>query len=113
VVRKERCAFVTKIQLHVDKLTPCPFRFGLRAFNTIDEALRANLIALTFHPSASELMDHYISECTKRIRNSGKIVFLSRETQGPYWSWGSIGTANPVELEQQAKALEKPCVRLV
>jgi Fe-S oxidoreductase len=34
-------------------------------FNTIDEALRANLIALQFNPSASELMDHYILECTK------------------------------------------------
>ena len=34
-------------------------------FNTIDEALRANLIALKYKPSASELIDHYILECTK------------------------------------------------
>ena len=34
-------------------------------FNTIDESLRANLIALKYKPSASELIDHYILECTK------------------------------------------------
>jgi Fe-S oxidoreductase len=34
-------------------------------FNSIDEALRANLIALRYGPSASELIDHYILECTK------------------------------------------------
>jgi len=32
---------------------------------SIDESLRANLIALEFEISASELMDHYVLECTK------------------------------------------------
>ncbi|MGB3005774.1 MAG: FAD-linked oxidase C-terminal domain-containing protein, partial [Chitinophagaceae bacterium] len=34
-------------------------------FNSIDESLRANLIGLKYKPSASELIDHYILECTK------------------------------------------------
>ncbi len=34
-------------------------------FHTIDESLRANLIALKYKPSASELIDHYILDCTK------------------------------------------------
>jgi Fe-S oxidoreductase len=34
-------------------------------FNSIDESLRANIIAMQFRPSASELIDHYILECTK------------------------------------------------
>ena len=34
-------------------------------FNSIDAALRANLIALKYKPSASELIDHYILDCTK------------------------------------------------
>jgi Fe-S oxidoreductase len=42
-------------------------------FNSIDESLRANLIALKYKPSASELIDHYILECTKenkeQVRN--------------------------------------------
>ncbi len=33
--------------------------------NSIDEALRANLLAVQYNPSACELIDHYILECTK------------------------------------------------
>ena len=57
--------FATRIKLHVDPLPPAHLGLVCGHFNTIDEALRANLIALEFNPSASELMDHYILECTK------------------------------------------------
>jgi FAD/FMN-containing dehydrogenase/Fe-S oxidoreductase len=57
--------FATRIKLHVDALPPAHLGLVCGHFNTIDEALRANLIALEFNPSASELMDHYILECTK------------------------------------------------
>jgi FAD/FMN-containing dehydrogenase len=57
--------FATRIKLHVDVLPPAHLGLVCGHFNTIDEALRANLIALEFNPSASELMDHYILECTK------------------------------------------------
>jgi hypothetical protein len=58
-------AFITEIKLNVVPL-PLPDA-GLLCvhFNSIDEALRANLIALKYQPSASELIDHYILECTK------------------------------------------------
>ncbi len=58
-------AFITEIKLNV---VPLPLKeAGLLCvhFNTIDEALRANLIALKYHATASELIDHYILECTK------------------------------------------------
>ncbi len=58
-------AFITEIKLNVE---PLPLKeAGLLCvhFNTIDEALRANLIALKYNPGASELIDHYILECTK------------------------------------------------
>jgi Fe-S oxidoreductase len=38
---------------------------------SIDESLRANLVALKYAPSAVELMDHYVFEATKR--NTGQI----------------------------------------
>ena len=57
--------FATRIKLHVDALPPAHLGLVCGHFTTIDEALRANLIALQFNPSASELMDHYILECTK------------------------------------------------
>lgn len=57
--------FVTEIKLNV---LPLPtWESGLLCvhFNSIDESLRANLIALSFQPTASELIDHFILECTK------------------------------------------------
>jgi FAD/FMN-containing dehydrogenase/Fe-S oxidoreductase len=58
-------AFLTEIKLNVVPLPPKEAGLLCVHFNTIDEALRANLIALRYHPSASELIDHYILECTK------------------------------------------------
>lgn len=58
-------AFITEIKLHLIPLPPAETGLLCVHFNTIDEALRANLIALKYKPSASELIDHYILECTK------------------------------------------------
>ncbi|HEU4607836.1 MAG TPA: FAD-linked oxidase C-terminal domain-containing protein [Chitinophagaceae bacterium] len=58
-------AFITEIKLSVSPLPPKEKGLLCVHFNTIDEALRANLIALRHAPSASELIDHYILECTK------------------------------------------------
>ena len=58
-------AFITEIKLNVVPLPPRETGLLCIHFNTIDESLRANLIALKYNPSASELIDHYILECTK------------------------------------------------
>lgn len=58
-------AFLTEIKLNVVPLPPKETGLLCVHFNTIDEALRANLVGLKYHPSASELIDHYILECTK------------------------------------------------
>lgn len=58
-------AFITGIKLNVVPLPPKEAGLLCVHFNTIDESLRANLIALKYHPTASELIDHYILECTK------------------------------------------------
>jgi FAD/FMN-containing dehydrogenase/Fe-S oxidoreductase len=58
-------AFITEIKLNVVPLPPGEAGLLCVHFNTIDESLRANLIALKYKPSASELIDHYILECTK------------------------------------------------
>jgi FAD/FMN-containing dehydrogenase/Fe-S oxidoreductase len=58
--------FVTAAKLKLTPLDP-PFR-KLVCIHcaSIDESLRANLVALKFNPSAVELMDHYVFEATKR-----------------------------------------------
>ncbi len=69
-------AFITEIKLH---LSPLPEKeIGLLCihFNSIDEALRANLIGLKYKPSASELIDHYILECTKENIEQSKNRFF-------------------------------------
>ena len=69
-------AFITEIKLHV---VPAPAKeTGLLCvhFNSIDESLRANLIGLKYNPSASELIDHYILECTKENKEQSKNRFF-------------------------------------
>jgi FAD/FMN-containing dehydrogenase/Fe-S oxidoreductase len=58
-------AFITEIKLNVVPLSQKEAGLLCVHFNSIDEALRANLIALKYKPGASELIDHYILECTK------------------------------------------------
>lgn len=58
-------AFLTEIKLNLNELPPAEAGLLCVHFNTIDEALRANIIAMSFRPSASELIDHYVLECTK------------------------------------------------
>jgi FAD/FMN-containing dehydrogenase/Fe-S oxidoreductase len=58
-------AFLTEMKLDLSPLPPKETGLLCVHFNTIDESLRANLVALKYGPTASELIDHYILECTK------------------------------------------------
>ncbi|MEO8111994.1 MAG: FAD-linked oxidase C-terminal domain-containing protein, partial [Ginsengibacter sp.] len=58
-------AFITEIKLNIIPLPPKEVGLLCVHFNSIDESLRANLIGLKYKPSASELIDSYILECTK------------------------------------------------
>lgn len=91
--------FATRIKLHVDALPPAHLGLVCAHFNTIDEALRANLIALKFNPSASELMDHYILECTKAN---------AEQSQNRFFVEGDPGAILVVELRaDDAESLAK------
>ena len=98
--------FVTKIKLHVDPLPPAHLGLVCGHFNSIDEALRANLIALTFNPSASELMDHYILACTKANAEQRQNRFFVEGDPGAILVV-ELRSDDPQELEKQAKSLEK------
>ncbi|HYK45954.1 MAG TPA: FAD-linked oxidase C-terminal domain-containing protein [Parafilimonas sp.] len=58
-------AFITEIKLNVVPLPTEETGLLCIHFNSIDDALRANIIGLKYSPRASELIDHYILECTK------------------------------------------------
>ncbi len=75
-------AFITEIKLHLIPLPPTETGLLCVHFNNIDEALRANLIALKYKPSASELIDHYILECTKDNIEQSKNRFFVQGDPG-------------------------------
>jgi FAD/FMN-containing dehydrogenase/Fe-S oxidoreductase len=68
--------FFTELKLQLVKLPPKHAGLLCIHCESIDEALRANLIALEFQISASELIDHYILECTKTNRDQEKNRFF-------------------------------------
>jgi len=58
-------AFITELKLQIVPL-PKPFQVVLNAhFNSINESLQATLVAMKQAPSACELMDKTILDCTK------------------------------------------------
>lgn len=57
--------FLTELKLNLVPVPPAITGLACLHFNTIDESLRANIIALKFGPRSCELMDNYILECTK------------------------------------------------
>ena len=61
-------AFVTAAKIKLSKIAPPHKRLICIHCKTIDESLRANLVVLKHQPTASELMDHFILEATKRNR---------------------------------------------
>lgn len=54
----------TEYELNLEPIPPTPTLLCAH-FKSVDEALRANLIALEFDPTASELIDKHILDCTK------------------------------------------------
>lgn len=75
-------AFITEIKLHLVPLPPGETGLLCVHFNSIDEALRANLVALRHKPSACELIDHYILECTKDNIEQSKNRFFVQGDPG-------------------------------
>ncbi|MDE3145197.1 MAG: FAD-binding oxidoreductase, partial [Bacteroidota bacterium] len=75
-------AFITEIKLNVVPLPPKEIGLLCIHFNSIDESLRANLIGLKYHPTASELIDHYILECTKNNIEQNKNRFFVQGDPG-------------------------------
>ncbi len=86
--------FLTEIKIHVNPLPPKHLGLVCVHFNSIDEALRANLIALKYNPSAVELIDHYILECTKENKE---------QLQNRFFVQGDPGAILVVELARESK----------
>jgi len=97
--------FITEIKIHVNDLPPKEIGLLCVHFNTIDEALRANLIAMKYKPSASELMDHYILECTKANPEHRQNRFFVEGDPGALLVV-ELRDNDVAEIEKQAAAIE-------
>jgi FAD/FMN-containing dehydrogenase/Fe-S oxidoreductase len=99
--------FITEMKLHINALPP-KFQGVIAVHcNTIDDSLRANLIALKYNPSAVELMDHYILECTKANKEQMANRFFVEGDPGALLcveiSRDSIEEVNKLATEMEAE----------
>ncbi len=69
-------AFITEAKLAIDPLPPKFSGLLCVHFDSVHESLKGNLIALKYSPYASELIDHYILDCTKSNINQRKNRFF-------------------------------------
>jgi len=74
--------FITEAKLNLVPLPPKNKVLLCVHFNTLEEALEANLIALKFKPDAIELMDRYIIDCTKNNFEQRKNRFFIKGEPG-------------------------------
>lgn len=73
---------ITELKLNLVNLPPAHKALVCVHTHSVDEALRANLVAVQYQPSASELIDHYILECTKtNIQQQQNRFFVQGDPQ--------------------------------
>lgn len=98
--------FITEIKLDIDPLPPKHNALVCIHFDSLYESLEANLIALKHNPYASELIDHYILECTKEnITQRKNRFFIQGDPEALLIV--EIAKDNPDDLDQTVDQLIK------
>ena len=113
-------AFITSAKI---RLTPLESPYKVLVCihcESIDESLRANLVALKHAPSAVELMDHYIFEATKRsmgqienrffIEGDPRAILVAELTRGSAGQAARDATALIEDLRHQNLGYSWPVV---
>ncbi len=96
--------FVTRAKLKITPLEPPFKKLVCIHCSSIDESLRANLVALKYNPSAVELMDHYVFEATKRnIGQKENRFFIEGDPMAILVA--EITRASEAEVDRDAAAL--------
>lgn len=113
-------AFVTTAKIKLTPLEPPFKKLVCIHCHSIDEALRANLVALKYQPSAVELMDHYIFEATKRnkgqienrffIEGDPKAIIVAELTRHSEAELDAVSQALIADLKSQSLGYSWPVV---
>lgn len=96
--------FGLEFEMDCDPLPP-PAIVMCAHFASVIEALHANLIALRHHPTASELIDKHILDCTKKNIDQSKNRFFVEGDPGAILVI-EIRRENPEEAEAELRSLE-------
>ncbi|HYQ56142.1 MAG TPA: FAD-binding and (Fe-S)-binding domain-containing protein, partial [Draconibacterium sp.] len=99
-------AFSTKIKLNVIPLPPKYKGLVCAHFETLEESLQANLIALKYKPTAIELMDDPVMQAAKQNREQAKNRFFVQGDPGAMLMI-EFSFETEKELTDTAAALEK------
>src|SRR5690606_26667397 len=76
---------LTEIKLNLIPLPPKTQGLLCAHFNTIDETLRATIIALKYKPQAVELIDSYVLECAaSNVEQRKNAFFVKEKEDGTY-----------------------------
>lgn len=106
-------AFLTEATLELSPLPPAEKALVCVHCNTVKEAIRANLVALEFSPSAVELVDKVVLDCTKENITQSRNRFFIKGDPGAVLiveftrdSKGEIGSvAEKMEKMMRSKGL--------
>lgn len=114
-------AFVTSAKIRLSPLEPPHKALVCIHCHSIDESLRANLVALDHRPSAVELMDHYVFEATKRnigqienrffIEGDPQAILVAELTRDSAEQVAADATALVDELKRRELGYSWPIVR--
>ncbi len=99
-------AFSYRIKLNLIPLPPLHKGLVCAHFNTLEESLDGNLIALKHNPGAIELMDNTILDCTKKNIEQRKNRFFIKGNPGAILMI-EFAFESEEELKEKAAALEK------
>lgn len=97
--------FITELKIHVNPLPPKYQGVVAVHCHSVDESLRANLIALKYAPSAVELIDHYILECTKANKEQSANRFFVNGDPGAILCV-ELSRETEEEIKEEAERLE-------
>lgn len=99
-------AFTTEIKLNLVPLPPKNKALVCVHLDTVAESLKANLIALKFHPYSIELMDQVILELTRENIEQRKNRFFVKGNPGAILIV-EFAEENEETIRQKAEAMEK------
>ena len=97
-------AFTTDITIHLDELPPNENILIAAHFNSIQESLKATVVAMNHNLYTCELMDKTILDCTKNNREQNKNRFFIKDDPGAVLMLEVAGN-NRAEVETQSHAL--------